>query len=108
VFLGRRVYLAVTVVMSAWRSAVTIAPPASPPRRTLRRWLAWFAFELPGSRWFATVRARLSPAMEPGESLPGALLERLLAHHALPAAVIAALRLLAPLSTVTAATTAPT
>jgi hypothetical protein len=47
VFLGRRVYLAVTVVMLALRAAVTVAvpPPASPPRRTLRRWLAWFAFE---------------------------------------------------------------
>ncbi len=107
VFLGRRVYLAVTIVLAAWRSAVTVAPssPASPPWSTLRRWLGWFATELPVTPWFTTVRARLSPPMEPGEHLPGVLLERLLAHHGLAEAVAATLRLLAPLSTVTGAAT---
>lgn len=109
VFMGRRVYLAVTIVMTAWRSAVTIAtpPPPSPPRWTVRRWLGWFAAELPVTRWFTAVRARLSPPMEPDERLPGALVERLLAHHAVAAAITATLRLLAPLSTVTAARSAP-
>ena len=106
VFLGRRVYLAVTIVLTALRSAVTVAPPAaaSPARRTLRRWLAWFATELPVTTWFTTVRARLSPPMEPNERLPGALVKRFLAQHAVPEAITATLRLLAPLSTVTAAT----
>lgn len=106
VFLGRRVYLAVAIVVTAWRSAVTVAPPpppASPPRRTLRRWLAWFAVELPATRWFTTVRARLSPPMEPSERLPGALVERLVANHPITEAITATLRLLAPLSTVTPA-----
>lgn len=103
VFLGRKVYLAVAIVMMTSRSAATIAPrPTSPPRQTLRRWLAWFAFELPATPWFTTVRARLSPPMEPNERLPGALVDRFVAHHAITDAVIATLRLLAPLSTVTA------
>ncbi len=102
VFFGRRVYLAVTIVLTAWRSAVTVASalaPASPPRWTLRRWLAWFAAELPVTNWFTTVRARMSPSMEPGEQLPGALLERLMVRHGVAEAVAAVLRLL---STVTA------
>jgi hypothetical protein len=101
VFLGRRVYLAVTIVLSAWRSAVTALPPASPPRWTLRRWLAWFATELPVTTWFTTVRARMSAPMEPGERLPGALLARLLPHLDVAAAITATLRLMAPLSTAT-------
>ena len=108
VFMGRRVYLAVTIVMTAWRSAVTVAPAApSPPRWTVRRWLGWFAAELPVTHWFIAVRARLSPPMEPTERLPGALVERFLAHHTVADAVTATLRLLAPLSTVTATRTAP-
>ncbi len=107
VFLGRRVYLAVTIVLTAWRSAVTAAPPppTSPPRWTLRRWLAWFATELPVTTWFTTVRARMSAPMEPGEHLPGALLERLLPHHDVAEAITATLRLMAPLSTVTVTVT---
>ena len=109
VFMGRRVYLAVTIVMMAWRSAVTaVSPPTpSPPRWTVRRWLGWFAAELPVTRWFIALRARLSPPMEPAERLPGALVERFLAHQAVAEAITATLRLLAPLSTVTAARTAP-
>lgn len=103
VFLGRRVYLAVTIVITAWRSMVTVTPPpSSPSRRTLRRWLAWFAFELPATPWFTTVKARLSPPMEPSERLPGALVERFLGHHPVGEAIPATLRLFAPLSTVTA------
>lgn len=108
VFLGRRVYLAVTIVVTAWRSAAAVAPPppVSPPRRTLRRWLAWFATALPVTNWFTTVRARLSPALEPGERLPGVLVERLLSRHPVAEAITATLRLLAPLSTVTASAAA--
>jgi len=110
VFLGRRVYLAVTVVVMALRAAVpfALAAPASPPRRTLRRWLAWFAFELPVTGWFTTVRARLSPRLEPDERLPGALVDRLRAHHAITDAILATLRLFAPLSSVTRTRATPT
>ena len=96
--------------MLALRAAVTVAvaPPASPPRRTLRRWLAWFAFELPATTWFTTVRARLSPRLEPDERLPGALVDRLLVHHAITDAILATLRLFAPLSTVTRTRATPT
>lgn len=105
VFLGRRVYLAVTIVLASWRSAVTVAAaPASPPRWTLRRWLAWFVTELPSTSWFTTVRARMSPSMEPGEQMPGALLDRLMMHHTIAEAITAVLRLL---STVTSAPTRP-
>lgn len=45
VFLGRRVYLAITVVVAAWRAANANAEPPPAPRRTMRRWLAWFATE---------------------------------------------------------------
>jgi hypothetical protein len=73
VFLGRRVYLAITVVLSAWRTP----PPSSPPRRTVGRWRSWFAV-LRGTRWWTEVRARLWPAVEPAETLPGAIAERVL------------------------------
>jgi hypothetical protein len=49
------------------------------------------------------VRARLSPRLEPGERLPGALVDRLLLHHAITDAILATLRVFAPLSTVTPA-----
>jgi hypothetical protein len=104
-FLGRRVYLGVAVVMMAWRSVVTAAGPASVSRRTLRRWLWWFTVELPVTDWFTAIRARLSPAMEPSDRLPGAVIERLLAHHEMAAAITLMLRLMAPLSTVMPAPT---
>ncbi|MBE7450069.1 MAG: hypothetical protein HS111_26240 [Kofleriaceae bacterium] len=100
VFLGRRVYLAITVVTAAWRSA-TLA--VAPPRRTVRRWLVWFATRVPASRWFPPVRARLSPPFEAGEPLPGALVERLLPGRSVVGALVATLRLMAPLSTPTGA-----
>lgn len=95
VFLGRRVYLAIAVVIAAWRPT---ARRRSPPARTVRRWRSWFTTRLPATRWFQTVRARLSPPLEPGESLPGALIERLSRVHPDGDAVIATLRVMAPLS----------
>lgn len=96
-FLGRRVYLAVTVVVAAWRAA-TAPPPGLPPRRTVRRWLAWFATAAPATPWFAITRARLSPPLEPGEVLPGALVERFRPGRSVAEALVATLRLMAPLS----------
>lgn len=98
-FLGRRVYLAITVVAATWAAAVTMpAAATSPPRRTLRRWLGWFATTVPQTPCVTELRARLVPALEPDESLPGALIERLLPGRTVAAALKATLDLLAPLS----------
>lgn len=85
-FLGRRVYLAITVVVAAWRSAT----PASPPWRTVDRWRSWFA-ALRETNWWTVQRGRLWPAIEPGEILPAAIIERLLPRRPLTAALIATL-----------------
>ena len=64
---------AITVVVATWRAASTTAgrPPA--PRRTMRRWLTWFATEAMRTRCVTALRARVTPSLEPGEVLPGAL-----------------------------------
>lgn len=100
VFLGRRVYLAIAVVVATWRAAMPspAPPPGSLPRRTLRRWLAWFAWEVPQTAWCTTMRARLSPSLDADEALPGALVERFLAGRGLADALLATLRWMAPLS----------
>lgn len=87
VFLGRRVYLAITIVLAAWRMAV----PSSPPQRTVKRWRCWFA-ELRSTRWWSTARARLSPSVEPAEILPAAIIERV-QRRSLSDALVSALRL---------------
>jgi len=97
VFLGRRVYLAITVVVATWRAAAARA--ASPPRRTVRRWLAWVAMEAQGTPCVTELRARMSPRLEPSEAIPGALIVRLQVGRTVSAALEATLRLLSPLST---------
>jgi hypothetical protein len=93
VFLGRRVYLAITVVMTAWRAAALT--PRSPPARTARRWRVWFA-ALRESTWWVAARGVLWPAVEPAEDLPAALIERLLAGHSVAEALRLTLRMLTP------------
>lgn len=90
VFLGRRVYVAITVVLAAWRATMTWR---SPPRRTVGRWRGWFS-SLRESSWWLETKALLSPAAEPAEILPAAIIERV--HHGRPigGALIATLRLL--------------
>jgi len=73
VFLGRRIYVAITVVVAAWRTASS----GSPPRRTVGRWRSWFA-ALRDTPWWAAQRGRLWPPVEPGEVLPAAIIERVL------------------------------
>ena len=90
VFLGRRVYLAITVVIAAWR--ITNTSTRSPPRRTVGRWRAWFS-ALRQRRWWTEVRARLSPPVEPAENLPAAIVERVLGNRAIGEAMVATLRL---------------
>jgi len=91
VFLGRRVYLAITVVLAAWRTPTTWS---SPPRRTIGRWRGWFA-SLRGTAWWAAVRARLSPTAEPAEILPEAIIERVLPGGPISNALFAVLRIFA-------------
>jgi hypothetical protein len=91
VFLGRRVYLAITVVVAAWRALI---PRSSPPRRTVARWRRWFS-ALRESAWWTQAKARLSPAAEPAEILPAAIVERVHRGRPIAVALIATLRLLA-------------
>lgn len=91
VFLGRRVYLAITVVLTAWR---TTTRWSSPPRRTVGRWRGWFA-SLRSTTWWAKTRARLSPTAEPAEILPAAIIERVHRGHSTEVALIASLRIFA-------------
>lgn len=100
VFLGRRVYLAITVVVTAWCGVATVVarPPSHPPRRTVRRWLAWFATEAQRTPCLTALRARVSPTLEPDEVLPGARVERFLPRRTVADALTATLRALAPLS----------
>jgi hypothetical protein len=89
VFLGRRVYLAIAVVVAAWRSATT----GSPPRRTVGRWQVWFA-ALRDTPWWTVHRARLWPPVATVERLPIAIIERLLPSHPIGEALVATIRLL--------------
>jgi len=91
VFLGRRVYLAITVVLAAWQARTTWS---SPPRRTVARWRGWFA-SLRGTAWWSETRARLSPTAEPAEILPAAIIERVHRGRSIGDALIAALRMIA-------------
>lgn len=92
VFLGRRVYLAITVVIAAWRLAA--ATTNSPPRRTVGRWRSWFG-SLRDTPWWSVERGRLWPPIEPAELLPAAIIERLLPHHPLDDALVGVIRIVA-------------
>jgi len=80
-FLGRRVYLgavvifasaiAMAVVMGSAGRRVTGVPP-----RTLRRWARWWRGSFPETAVFASLSARLVPAVS-RERLPASLLERM-------------------------------
>jgi hypothetical protein len=91
VFLGRRVYLAITVVLVTWRATTA---GSSPPRRTVGRWRTWFS-TLGGTSWWTRTRARLSPTVEPGEILPAAMIERAQRGRSMASAMVVSLRLLA-------------
>lgn len=96
IFLGRKVYLAVTVIVAAWRAEAPAA--ATPPRQTVRRWIAWFATQVPRTSWFVQVRARVMPLIEPSEVLPHALVERFGVGRTVAEALATTLRIMAPLS----------
>jgi hypothetical protein len=91
VFLGRRVYVSIAVVLAVWQATKAWL---SPPRRTVGRWRSWFA-ALRDTTWWITVKARLSPAVEPAEILPAAIIERVQRGRSMAPALIASLRIFA-------------
>jgi len=100
-FLGRRVYLgAVVALVSALRQGPTPKRMAELQKlfgvspRTLERWRRWWREAFPPSRFWTSLRGRLSPPVD-AEALPSSLLERLGGEPAL----VTLLRLLLPIST---------
>ena len=89
VFLGRRVYLAITVVLATWRTSTTNTSSSS---RTVGRWRGWFA-ALRDTTWWTRTRARLSPTVEPAEILPAAIIDRVLRNRSVADALMATLRI---------------
>jgi hypothetical protein len=97
-FLGRRVYVEVVVLIACvaaeMEALAPTKPPASVPRRTVRRWLAWWRTAFVASALWRDLRARF--AEPPAESeLPASLLSRLDPRTSL----LSAARLLSPLTT---------
>jgi hypothetical protein len=101
-FLGRRVYLAATVVLaSAVRTGLTdwrvsqLREWIGVPRRTLERWRAWWLLEFVGTRFWVTARGQFMPPPA-AATLPASLLECFKGPD-LPSQLVAVLRFLAPL-----------
>jgi hypothetical protein len=101
-FLGRRVYLAATVVLaSAVRSGLTgwrvsqLTEWLCVPRRTLERWRAWWLHEFVDTRFWVVARGQFMPPAA-AAALPASLLERFEGPD-LPSQLVAALYFLAPL-----------
>lgn len=105
VFLGRRVYLGIAVLKASLEAATVRmsptprAPTASPPDRTVKRWLGWFQQVLPRSIYFAAARARVWPPIEDTTELPAAMVERFARGRTAVEALRATLRFLAPMTT---------
>jgi hypothetical protein len=102
-FLGRKVYLAVTVVLvtvlrhgpsparlAALRTALGVEPA------TVARWRAWWTEAFAPSPFGRSLRARLAAAFDPGR-LPASLLEAFAGSP--PERLVALLGLLAPITT---------
>jgi hypothetical protein len=99
-FLGRRVYLAATVIMAgAVRSGLTgrwaarLARYLCVPLSTIKRWLAWWRQDFVESLCWKNVRGRFMPPVAT-ETLPASILERLKVPDLL-SQLVALLKLLA-------------
>ncbi len=99
-FLGRRVYVAVALMLISPRAgyaARAFAQELSVSARTLKRWRIWWQRDFQRTRFWQSVRERLVPQV-PAEALPQGLLERFrgpTCHERLEQL----LRFVAPLST---------
>lgn len=103
-FLGRRIYIGVTVVVAAILArgaarASEIRRRTAVPARTVARWQAWWQTEFPRSRLYRAESARFMPPLcEAG--LPATLVERFAgAKDAVLGALERTLLFLAPLTT---------
>lgn len=79
-FLGRRVHLALTVVLVSDRGATPaaarrLAQQLSVSPRTVQRWRQWWRERFPSTDLWQSMRARLMPPPDVG-ALPAALLAR--------------------------------
>jgi len=89
-FLGRRVYLALAVVLVSARragptpAAARLGTQLGVARRTVARWGEWWREQFPLTPLWRAACARFMPPL-PTQSLPGGLLERFTgaAHEAL-------------------------
>ncbi|MGH8316013.1 MAG: hypothetical protein ACRETU_12780 [Steroidobacterales bacterium] len=98
VFLGRRVYLGIAVLVWSLRVAQAAWTSSSPPRRTVGRWVEWFREQLPKTDLFVAARGRLWPPISDGDALPGVLVERFAKERGSTIdALVATLRFLSPL-----------
>jgi hypothetical protein len=109
-FLGRRVYWEAVVLLASIRALVSgvgkqVVQATGVPRRTLKRWRAWWQDDFAASPFWMALRARFQPPPPDETTLPVSLCERLAVDRGRgekPAAVgvlTAAARLLAPVTT---------
>ncbi len=101
-FLGRKVYVAVVVVVaSAWGRASSVAARgralvAGVPARTVRRWLSWWSLVLARSAFWVEARGSFATPIDI-ERLPCSLLDRF--GQSGHVAIERVLRLIAPVTT---------
>lgn len=76
-FLGRRVYLEAVVLIASAVALLGFGRDTSVPRRTLRRWAAWWTDAFPVSPVWLEAKARFVPPPPIEAALPLSLLERI-------------------------------
>lgn len=74
-FLGRRVYVAMVVLLGATVPVLVAIALCGAARRTVERWTTWWTKALPESAFWRVARARLMPPVDEAQ-LPGELLVR--------------------------------
>ena len=100
-FLGRRVYLAATIIAILREGATQarmrrLTALINVDRRTLERWRTWWRDAFTATPFWQIARASFMPPADETR-LPGALLERF-AGNSLTERMVALLRFLAPLT----------
>ena len=99
-FAGRRVYLAVILMLRSPPGSVTgqkLCTLFSIPARTLKRWRTWWREDFPATPFWQSMRERFMPPVAP-DRLPDSLLERF-EGKSMSDRLMQALRWTAPLST---------